>query len=335
MIKRRIYLPVLLAFLFFYSCETSKSPLPGYSGASGELVIVADNKLWESSLRILVDSTVGDYQFGLPQPEKKFNIIHIPPASFIRVFQIHRNILIVNLNPNASAKLEVKKNVWSNGQVVAELTIPDQTALDRFLKQNSNLLIETYNKEEVARLIDKNTKLAKQEPIEQIKQKHHFDILLQKDAYLAKEVAEFVWFRLERERNKGGFMHQISQGVLVYYYPYTDTLQLEPERLLAMRDSLTKMHIPGPSDSTYMSVSRQLVLPEAEVITYKSNYAVEIRGLWRVENAFMGGPFYSLTWVDTKRNRIITAEGYVFAPQFQKREYLREVEAMVKSVSVF
>jgi hypothetical protein len=29
---------------------------------------------------------------------------------------------------------------------------------------------------------------------------------------------------------------------------------------------------------------------------------------------------------------VVTAEGYVFAPKFDKREYLREVEAVVKSM---
>ena len=59
---------------------------------------------------------------------------------------------------------------------------------------------------------------------------------------------------------------------------------------------------------------------------------MEIRGLWRMENDFMGGPFISLTCLDEKNNTLITAEGYVFAPQFDKLLYLHEVEAMVKSI---
>ena len=45
----------------------------------------------------------------------------------------------------------------------------------------------------------------------------------------------------------------------------------------------------------------------------------------------MGGPFVSITTLDTKNSRMITIDGYVFAPEFDKREYLREVEAIIKS----
>jgi hypothetical protein len=51
-----------------------------------------------------------------------------------------------------------------------------------------------------------------------------------------------------------------------------------------------------------------------------------------MENAFMGGPFVSVTTYDERRGMIVTVEGFVFAPKFDKREYLREVEACVKSM---
>ena len=50
-----------------------------------------------------------------------------------------------------------------------------------------------------------------------------------------------------------------------------------------------------------------------------------------MENGFMGGPFVSLTTLDKKRNRVVTIEGYVFAPKFKKRDYIKEVEAIIYS----
>ena len=60
----------------------------------------------------------------------------------------------------------------------------------------------------------------------------------------------------------------------------------------------------------------------------------ELRGLWRTENAFMGGPFLSYTVLDEKRNRVVTAEGFVFAPSLDKRNYVRELEAIIQSVEI-
>ena len=51
-----------------------------------------------------------------------------------------------------------------------------------------------------------------------------------------------------------------------------------------------------------------------------------------MKNNFMGGGFIYLACLDEKRDRVVGAFGYVFAPGFDKREYVREVEAIVKSL---
>ena len=48
----------------------------------------------------------------------------------------------------------------------------------------------------------------------------------------------------------------------------------------------------------------------------------------------MGGPFISHTRLDELHNRLITIEGFVFAPGRDKRNLLRQVEAMVYSVQM-
>ena len=82
-----------------------------------------------------------------------------------------------------------------------------------------------------------------------------------------------------------------------------------------------------------MSIDTVNFKPQSRELTFKGGYAVEMRGLWRMENHFMGGPFVSLSVLDPDGDNIIHAFGYVFAPNFNKREYLREVEAMIKSLT--
>jgi hypothetical protein len=58
-----------------------------------------------------------------------------------------------------------------------------------------------------------------------------------------------------------------------------------------------------------------------------------MRGQFRMENDFgFGGPFISLTTLDEKRNRVVTIEGYVFAPNSPKRELIRDLEAILYSL---
>ena len=127
-------------------------------------------------------------------------------------------------------------------------------------------------------------------------------------------------------------MHDVQQGILVYDYPYVDDSTFTRKFLLAKRDSVLKKYMPGPSEGSYMT-TEYFYEPEYKEINLDGDYAVEIRGLFKMENAFMGGPFVSITRYDRVRGRIVTAEGFVFAPKFDKREYLREVEAVVKSLS--
>ena len=67
---------------------------------------------------------------------------------------------------------------------------------------------------------------------------------------------------------------------------------------------------------------------------YKIHYhdGIELRGLWASVRDKMGGPFYSFTMLTPDQDSCITIDGFVYAPQEEKRDYLREVESIVKSL---
>ena len=67
-------------------------------------------------------------------------------------------------------------------------------------------------------------------------------------------------------------------------------------------------------------------------VVFNDGFASELRGLWRIEGDYMGRPFYSLTAYD-ERSELMTVEGYAYAPFFDKREYMREIKAIVRSLS--
>ena len=63
-------------------------------------------------------------------------------------------------------------------------------------------------------------------------------------------------------------------------------------------------------------------------------YAVMIRGLWNVQNDFMGGPYVINTILDEEHNRIIYMMAYVYAPEGKKRNILRQVENILYTVDI-
>jgi len=80
-----------------------------------------------------------------------------------------------------------------------------------------------------------------------------------------------------------------------------------------------------------MKTTRQIV-PTYEELSFDGMFSSQIKGLWEMHDDYMGGPFFSMTVYDEARQRIVTVEGYAYAPYFGKREYIREVEAVIKTM---
>ena len=72
----------------------------------------------------------------------------------------------------------------------------------------------------------------------------------------------------------------------------------------------------------------------SERIDFKGMFAVRTKGLWRLEGDFMGGPFVNYTFVDEKRNKVITIDGYVYAPNKPKRDLMIQTETIIHSLTL-
>jgi len=97
------------------------------------------------------------------------------------------------------------------------------------------------------------------------------------------------------------------------------------------RDEFEGKYIKGPTEGSWMTTEHR-IKPEVISYTKNGNYFVKMRGLWRVENDYMGGPFVSLSTLSADKTHIITVEGYVYAPKYKKREYVRQLEAILSTV---
>ncbi|MBQ4379873.1 MAG: DUF4837 family protein, partial [Bacteroidaceae bacterium] len=61
---------------------------------------------------------------------------------------------------------------------------------------------------------------------------------------------------------------------------------------------------------------------------------VQVRGLWDMHNDAMGGPFVAYLLEDAQNDRMLVAEGFVFAPDEKKRPLIRELEAALQTLTV-
>ena len=110
--------------------------------------------------------------------------------------------------------------------------------------------------------------------------------------------------------------------------------QLTKESLLAVRDSVVKKYFKGKGEDSYMITAPDSLVPSFEKETlFKGIYAFEIRGLYSMVNDFRGGPFVNISMVDEARGRIVTVEGHVFCPKFNKRRFMVELETILNTLT--
>lgn len=306
------------------SCSDSPATLASSSGKTAEILFVIDKPIWNGSTGDSIRSIFRAEYPGLGQPEPLFSTAQIEQRSFTKMFESHRNIIIVEIKPEATKPLfELRKNVWAQPQLVFKLVAADEKSLLNHITINSKQIINYLYENERERMVRAFTRDNDVVASSELKAHMGFKIIIPKGYFIAKKDKDFCWIRRETE--------ETSIGLLLYTYPYTDTLSFNETYILTLRDSLSKLHVPGPSEGSFMQVSRKVVMPQSVNTKFKDIYATEVRGLWEVQGDFMGGPFLSYTFVDEEKNRVVTLDGFVYAPRFDKRDYMIQVEALLNT----
>lgn len=334
--SRSLFLFLLVATLTQYSCNSEQGKtLRGYTGAPGEMLVLVDNYYWESAIGQAIQDSFLQPVPGLPQAEPIFDLQQLPHNQFRGIFENHRNVfrvIIKDLAEAGKAELEIVRNVWAKGQLVVTITADSEEGFLQLFGEKSEEIIELINTEERTRLLGRQRVVAEPEVELQIEETFGFNLKIPKGFKVATKKSGFLWLRRDQIRNVGQTSHDANQGLYIYTQNYSHEDQFIPEVLSVLRDSLTKKHIPGPDENSYMT-TEYLIQPKSKVVAVNGEYGVEQRGLWRVEGAFMGGPFISVSTLDSSHTQLITIGGYVFAPKFDKREYLREIEAVLYTLS--
>lgn len=334
----RIFLPLLLLGSLLWSCGSSNDPSdpgskPVATSEVGKLLIVSPNDVYNSDAGDLVQDVFGGPIYGLPQAEPEFDIQQVDPTKFVSALHLHPAILVFDQDLQRNPGFRLTEDVYARNQMVCYLYFHTVEDLQETLANDSEAIVAAMHDREWKHVAGQFKQVPEKQVIEEVETQYDIKLPLPSDFEIATSRSNFAWLTLEKVRPAASNMHQISQGIMLWYTPYTDTSQFSIEALMAARDSITKQYIPGPNEGSYMAISHRAYEPVIKELNHNGQYAVEMRGLWRVENYFMGGPFVSITTLDTKNSRLITLDGYVFAPEFNKRDYLREVEAIIKGAT--
>lgn len=322
----------IISILFFsiliISCENKKVAEPRSSGKTAEMLISSNSKTkWEGKIGDSIKAFFNrDYEV-LPQQEPLFEMAFIPIKNLMgnKMFKAHHNILIVDINEKVKeTTLEAKKDLWASPQRVIKITSPSDDAFLAYWSDKKEVIYGVLMDSEHERLIKTFHAFRDRDIQNKLRENFGFTLEIPGGFYIATQRDDFMWIRKEVKHH--------SQGIIIYTYDFVDTMAFEKERIISFRDAITEEFIPGPAEGSYMTVAREYAPIYTKGIGLNDMFAVETRSLWRLKGDFMGGPFVSYTFVDERNNKVITMDGYVYAPNKPKRDLMIQMEAIVHSI---
>ena len=322
---RSIVLPLFL-LLILASCQDkpSKKYKPASLGALNTLAVVMENDLWEGPVGNKVREHFAAPVLGLTWDEPLMNLEHMPMSVFRGTTRHRRAVLFVSLDSVDAA--QIQEDLYAAPQKVAIIKGTTDSSLISTIEAAAEDIIASLKKMELEEAQTRFLRSLSKDTI--LRQKFGISLRLPSLYTVGKEEDGFVW--IDREIQRG------SMNIIAYEMP-ADSFQTDStfvQDIVRMRDSIGKKYIPGPDvpgKVTYMGTEKAFA-PYVFPAEIGGVQAVEVRGIWDVVNYPMAGPFLTYIINDKERNRKLVLEAFTFAPATNKRDYMFELEAILRTV---
>jgi hypothetical protein len=306
---------IILFFLITaLSCSDNQQKLlPASSGNINNISVVTNDEIWEGAVGEVIRENFGRPIYGLPQIEPIFSLSHIPSKVFSGFATKSRTILKIDVSENEG--VFNFKNTYASPQRIIQITANSPDKIIKIINENLNSIYSTMYFNEIQ---EKQRRISKNLNKTQAIKKNTGVSLKFPSAYrVAKADTNFVWIRRDIETGSVNlFIHRQKN--------------LTKQSIIQKRDSISKIYIPGPVENTYMSTDL-IYTPNTQGINVGGKQVFETRGLWEIEGQFMAGPFLNFQ-IKLGDNDFIMLDGFVYSPGSTKREYIFELEAIMRSL---
>ena len=291
---------------------------PVSSGNPYEVMVVADDSVWNGYAGKALQTILDKPLRGLPQDEPQFHKSHITEKHYDNITNLFRNIFRIEIGKEyTQAKMRVEKDVHSTPQIIITLHAPNQVEASVYITEHTKDIESLITSEEINReandlYFKHNIKFAKA-----VKEMFGCEFYIPVDIKKMKVGDNFIW------ASDDGL--STIQNICIYSLPYVSEKMFMKKPYIALRDTIMKRNIPGGHEGMWMQTNPDFVWTRN--ISVNGQYAMEARGLWEMRNDAMGGPFVSHSRIDKKNGKVIVVEGFVYAPEKMKRTMIRRLEA--------
>ncbi len=359
MIYNRLLLSLLiLGMLLFVGCtndvsESLKS-VPNAYGEINELVVIADQYVWDGpvgdSLRFYYSSA---YPI-LPQPEPLLDLRHFTPEELLGDplrKELRTYLIIANLGDKSSVATQlvrrdvgdekltyqrqedpefntlIGRNKWAKGQLIIYLFGDTEAEIIQNLKTNFSGIINKIREHDRTKIdatvyLDGENATLQQE----VEEKIGVDMKIPGEYFQAISDGNIVWMRKETSKS--------SSNLILKRLDYPGPEVMSKENIKAIRDSIGREYVSSTLPNTFMRVNDEDLPMLTNVTQIDGKYALEARGIWEVENDFMGGAFVSYLIHDPVNQDVVFVDGFIHAPGEDKRNFIQYLEHIIRTIDL-
>ncbi len=313
--------------LVIFSCKGDGSKqryLPASIGPINSLVVVMDDELWKGEVGDKVREHFAAPKIGLTWDEPLFSINHFPPKSFHGTTRQSRSILYVQKDSLDLAHL--KTDMYAMPQKVGVIKGRTNDELMTNLDKKAPKMVAAFKKLEIDESQKRFLKSLNKEKVFEEKLNISMDV---PSVYsVGRKEDNFVWMFRDTQH---GHMNIVAYTMPENAFQNDSTFVKD---IVRMRDSIGALYLPGadiPGKVTHMRTEPAFA-PHVFLAKIAGREASEVIGLWDIKNYAMAGPFLTYIVDDPDNNRKIVIEGFTFAPATAKRDYMFELEAILKTL---
>lgn len=317
---------LLFVLLLLFSCDDGpkKSYKPASIGAINTVGVVISNDLWEGPVGDKLREYFAAPIVGLTSDEPIFSLEQMPQKVFTGTTRHRRAVLFVDLDTVNVA--HVKTDLYATPQEIGVIKGRTQEEIIENIETSAEEIIEAITAMELKETQKRFLRSLNKEKI--LEEKFGVTLSLPSIYKLGKQEDNFVW--IDREIQKG------SMNIIAYEIPWSGLSNDSTfvTDFIRMRDSIGKKYIPGPdvlNKITYMT-TEDAFAPYFFTTEIDGRRTIEARSIWDMENFPMAGPFATFIMDDEKNNRKLVVEGFTFAPATNKRDYMFELEAIIRTI---
>ncbi len=342
------YLILLLILSSLLSCTQTaiEDNKPNSSGSLDEILLVSDSLTWQGETGESLRKIVKEAHPGIINPEPFFHISFFPEEHFGGIFTKHHFIFIpttldrIESNPllkkmvskqaiekvksNNSYTIFRQKNVFAKNQTILFLISKEDYYLNKSLIENKKAIQEIVAKELMSqyqnKLLDEPTNPLL---VKRLADEYQVQLHIPKNYEVALQEKNFIWFR--------NVTPEADLNIYFTSKPYNNETAFATDTILTWRDRVSQQYIfADKQDSSYM-MRETSVPPLTKTASDSSSYSKYLWGLWKIKNRAMGGSYISRTLKSNKNDQIYYIEGFVYAPGQEKLNYIRSLEAIIRT----